>query len=418
MRRETLILIGVLLAFELCYGQKKVFYADLIHTAENDPLANAYMYVEGEKIIGISRDKRIDHDSYEFISYAGHQIYPSLIALNTQLGITEIDAVRATRDLNEQGEDNPNVRSIIAYNAQSEVSKTVRSSGVLYAQVCPKGGRWSGMSSLVHLNAWNWKDALVIGNQGLHLQWPEAYQSHGWWADKKPDTPNEKYRDQIIAIERQLQKAQAYENDSLPASYLKDRSWVSVLRGEKSLYIHTKDSPSILDALLFCKRWGIKPILYANAGLKACLPLLKEHKAHVVLLKTKRLPDQMDAPIDQYYRLATQLSEEEITFSLASEGSWQQRNLVYQAAQAISYGLDPTEALASISLHPADLLGAESSIGSLSKGKQADFIIVQGDLFDIRSSMVKGMYHRGQSIDISEKQKKLYQTYSKKYDVD
>ena len=74
------------------------------------------------------------------IDIYGTHVYPGLIAMNTQLGINEIEAVRATHDYDEVGNVNPSSRAIIAYNTDSKVMPTVRSNGVMLAQVVPVGG--------------------------------------------------------------------------------------------------------------------------------------------------------------------------------------------------------------------------------------------------------------------------------------
>jgi hypothetical protein len=95
------------------------------------------------------------------IDVTGQDIYPGLIATGTELGLVEIEAVRATRDANEVGLINPNVRTAIAYNTDSRTTPTVRFNGILTTQVVPNSGRISGTSSVMQMDAWNWEDALL-----------------------------------------------------------------------------------------------------------------------------------------------------------------------------------------------------------------------------------------------------------------
>jgi len=113
----------------------------------------------------------------EVIKANGKHIYPGFIAPNSTLGLAEVDAVRASRDFNEVGSMNPHIRSIIAYNTESKVVESMRPNGVLMAQITPRGGRISGTSSVVQLDAWNWEDALIKENDGIHLNWPNTYSS-------------------------------------------------------------------------------------------------------------------------------------------------------------------------------------------------------------------------------------------------
>ncbi len=95
---------------------------------------------------------RIDMSAWDTtINISGKHVYPGFIAPNSTLGLTEIEAIRASNDFYEVGGYNPHVRSQIAYNAESRIIPTVRTNGVLLAQVTPRGGRISGTSS-VELN--------------------------------------------------------------------------------------------------------------------------------------------------------------------------------------------------------------------------------------------------------------------------
>src|SRR3546814_11404648 len=106
------------------------------------------------------------------VDATGKHVYPGFIAPNTNLGLVEVEAVRATVDDAEVGENNAHVRSLVAYNTDSKVINTLRSNGVLLAQVTPQGGLVSGQSSVVQLDAWNWEDAAYTVDEGIHIHWP------------------------------------------------------------------------------------------------------------------------------------------------------------------------------------------------------------------------------------------------------
>jgi hypothetical protein len=91
---------------------------------------------------------RIDKAAYD-MTIDGGKVYPGFT--NSTLGLVEIDAIKSSDDENEIGQMNPNVRSIIAFNAESKVIETVRPNGILIAQITPRGGRISGTSSIVQL---------------------------------------------------------------------------------------------------------------------------------------------------------------------------------------------------------------------------------------------------------------------------
>ena len=95
------------------------------------------------------------------IDASGKHVYPGLIAPATNLGLTEIDAVRSTQDDNEVGPFNPNVTAATAYDPDSELIPTIRSNGILIANITPNGGTVSGMSSLMRLDGWTKEDIAI-----------------------------------------------------------------------------------------------------------------------------------------------------------------------------------------------------------------------------------------------------------------
>ena len=135
------------------------------------------------------------------IDATGKHVYPGFIAPNTTLGLVEIDAVRPTRDQDELGEFIPNVRSLIAYNAESKVAESLRPNGVLIAQITPRGGTISGTSSIVQLDAWNWEDAVIKVDDGVHINWPNSYARGRWWlGESSAYKANKNYQGEIESI--------------------------------------------------------------------------------------------------------------------------------------------------------------------------------------------------------------------------
>src|SRR3954447_3565746 len=106
------------------------------------------------------------------IDCTGKQVYPGLILADSYLGLVDIGALRAERDENELGDLNPDVRSVVAYNTDSKIINTVRSNGVLLANIVPDGGIISGSSSVMQLDGWNWEDAVYKMDIGIHFGMP------------------------------------------------------------------------------------------------------------------------------------------------------------------------------------------------------------------------------------------------------
>ena len=400
-------------------AQNILFENASIHTGNGRHIAEGFILVQDGKILELGAgDFAGDVSGYRRIDVEGRELYPGIIALNTQLGLKEIDAVRATRDYDEVGSFNANLRSIIAYNTDSEVVKTVRSAGVLMAQVTPRGGRISGRSTVVKLEAWNWEDAAIRMEDGVHLNWPNFYRARGWWANPQSHKKNDKYKKAVDELLRYFAEAESYCQGSTMEKDLGLGGLCDVLGDEAALYIHVDDAVGMMDALDFCSRYGLDPIFYGARDARKILELLKEKEVKLVLKRVKSLPSRIDGPLFSAYALPADLYAAGIPFAIADNGSWEQRNVIYQAAQAVAYGLPYEEAIRALTLRPAEITGVAEDRGSLERGKHADLIIVDGDLLEIGSSMVKQAFFNGRELDLSDKQKALYEKYLDKYGLE
>lgn len=390
-----------------------------IHIGNGQSLKNGLIIFENGKLNQVTTLDNlppINWNEYKVIEAEGKHIYPSFIALNTQIGLSEIEAVRATRDDREIGYLKPNIRSIIAYNTDSKVTPTVRSNGILMAQITPVGGRIPGQSSVVELDAWNWEDAAYLTDEGIYLNWPNAFQHSGWWAEPGETKKNEKYTKRVQELEHLFREAQAYaQKEKYDNPNLKLEAMRGLFDGSKNLYIDTDFAKTIMEAVLFAKKYGIKPVLVDASDAWRVADFLKENDIAVILGQTQDLPSREDEDIDQAFKNAKILQEKGVLFALSMDGSWQQRNLIFQAGQAVANGLAYEAAVASISLNAAKILGIEGIVGTLENGKDATFIISEGDVFDMRTSKVQHAFIRGKAIDLDNKQKALARKFTEKY---
>ena len=142
-----------------------------VHVGNGQVLNNATVVVTNGKISAVGTNVAAPANA-KMINAQGKHVYPGLILSSTNLGLVEVNSVRATSDVREIGEMNPNVRSIIAYNTDSKVINTLRPNGILLASITPEGGMLSGQSSVVQLDAWNWEDAAVKIDAGVHFNVP------------------------------------------------------------------------------------------------------------------------------------------------------------------------------------------------------------------------------------------------------
>jgi imidazolonepropionase-like amidohydrolase len=86
------------------------------------------------------------------------------------------------------------------------------------------------------------------------------------------------------------------------------------------------------------------------------------------------------------------------------------RNLPYQAATAVAFGLPYEEALKAVTINPAEIWGHSAEVGSIEKGKFADLMVVDGDPLEIQTQ-VKHLFIKGKEVPLVNKQTRLYEKY-------
>ena len=358
------------------------------------------------------------YDTTITLSYA--HAYPGFIAPNTTLGLTEVDAVRATNDFNEVGGYNPHVRSLIAYNADSRVIPTVRTNGILFEQATPHNGTIPGTSSIIALDGWNWEDAVLKKDDGVHVNFPKVIQRQGWWAEPQPSTANTKYDEQLTELKKFFADAKAYcAEKNQTEKNLRYEAMRGVFDGTKNLYVRADYAKDIIAAVNFVKQFEIKkPVLVGGTDSWKVTKLLKQNNIPVMLARVHSLPGNDFDDVDLPYKLPYLLQKDSVLFCLQNEGDQEgqnARNLSFQAGTARAYGLTNEQAVASITYNSAKILGVDKEIGTLEDGKNASFIISTGDALDMRTNNIILAFINGKKITLTNLQQELYKKYSTKY---
>lgn len=418
MNKKIFLLILNLFLLGGIYAQKTtLIMGGVAHLGTGEKIQNSLIVIRDGKfdLVADASKVRIDPSAFDTVirAYEKH-IYPAFIAPNTTLGITEIDAVRASKDFNEVGNYNPNVRSQIAYNTDSKIIKTVRTNGVLITQVTPRGGVISGLSSVMYLDGWNWEDATLKADDGIHLNWPSSFNTSGWWAEPGKTSKNENYYDRVKEIKNYFEIAKSYSQNDIKID-LELVAIKGLFEGTRNLYVHANYAKDIRESVRFFKKIGIENIVIVGGrdALNA-ISILKENNIPIILERVHSLPVNEDASIDQFYKLPSQLSKNNILFCLSYSGDMEAmgtRNLPFTAGTAVAYGLDMEKAIASISLNTSIILGIEKTTGSIEIGKNATFFISNGDALDMRTNNIELSFIKGVPVDLNNHQKELFKKY-------
>ncbi|GGD57492.1 amidohydrolase family protein [Muriicola marianensis] len=389
------------------------------HIGDGTVIENCTLVFENGKIsalgAGVSPQGRV-------INATGKHVYPGFIAPGKSLGLIEINAVRASDDQDEIGSLIPHVRSLIAYNAESKVVESMRPNGVLIGQITPQGGRISGTSSIVQFDAWNWEDAAVKVDDGIHLNWPNTFRRGRWWlGEDRGYQPNKDYQEQVEEVLSFLKNARVYGNgQGAPVNPAFEASQ-GLFNGSKRLYVYAQDEKQIVDAITSLKETGIdKMVLVGGYHAHRVTDLLKKHNIPVLVNFTHTLPEFDDDDYDFTFKLPKMLVDAGLLVALqnAEASNFQTRNLPFYAGQVVGQGLDKEVALQLISGNSAKILGIDDSYGTLATGKSATFFISEGDALDMRGNQLTHAFIDGREISLETHQTELWKRYMGKYNAD
>lgn len=387
----------------------------IAHIGNGEVIENAVISFENGKITNVGIAGTVSTTG-TVIDATGKHVYPGFIATNTTLGLVEVGAVRPSNDDDEIGDMIPHVRGLIAYNAESKVVESMRPNGVLMAQTRPLGGRISGTSSVVQLDAWNWEDAAYRADDGVWLNWPSSMSRGRWWLGEEAGfKPNKDYGKDIEEIKSFITNATAYAKGNTDQN-LAFEAMRGVVSGSQNLYIAANGEREIRDILNFKRAMTIKNLVIVG-GYEA--PKVAEELAAlsipVILQRIQEMPAISDHDYDYNYKFAIDLVKAGVTVALGYDGEyWQVRNLPFYAGQITGQGMSDADALQLITSNPAKILGINQTTGTLETGKDATLFISEGNALDMRTNNISRAFIQGRDISLESHQTKLYDRYNKK----
>ena len=396
-----------------------------IFPVSREPIEAGTLLIEDGKIKAIGKDIAIPEGT-KTISLEGKSIYPGFIESHSQLGLTEFAAVKATNYFREPGDINPNVKALVSINMENVILPVTRSGGVLVALSAPSGGMISGRSAIVQLEGWTYEDMAIKPVTTMQVNWPLQSIPPGLAARLKKDKLKEE-KEEIEEHKEELMKffamAKAYhegrsQTENRPAFDSRLEAMRDVIAGKVPMMVRADRAAEIRDAVAFAVKEKLKIIIIGGYDAQQCAELLKEHDVPVIVSATHRLPLRRDDRHDASYTLPARLKAAGVKYCISSTDrseTWNTRNLPFHAASAQAYGLDPNEALRSITLSAAEILGIDDRVGSLEVGKDATLIVTSGDPLEAVSTIDRA-WITGREIDLTNHQIKLYEKYKDKYE--
>ena len=389
------------------------------HLGNGEVIENSLIMVSKGKIAWVGSAKARIARMGRVIDAKGKHVYPGFIVANSSLGLGEVDAVKASIDQDEIGSMLPHIKSKIAYNAESRVIESMRPNGVLMGQITPRGGVISGTSSVMQFDAWNWEDAVVKENDGVHLNWPSTLTYGRWWMGEDPGAkPNKNYTEDVEKIENFFNDAKLYLKGSRNPMNLPYEAMENLYSKEQSFFVHAEGMKEIADAMAFCKKHDLKMVLVHGNEAMTFADELAKNNIPVIIERPHRNPDKEDDDYDYPFKLASMLSEKGVIVAIGMEGQMERmnaRNLPFYAGTAAAYGMDKEDALKLITSNPAKILGIDDIAGTLEVGKDATLFISEGDALDMRTNILTHAWIQGRAISLETHQTELWKRYSTKF---
>jgi imidazolonepropionase-like amidohydrolase len=394
-----------------------------VHPVSGPDIADGSVLVRDGKIAEVGA-RLAGPKGARVIELKGLHIYPGMIDSATEIGLSEIGAVREMNDLSDIGLFKPQLRAATAVNPASEHITVTRANGITSVITSPGGGIVAGQSVLMHLSGWTMEDMAVRAPAAMRLEFPNIRMPMRFGASEAPGRgpayadAKKRYEQQLRELNDFMESAQRYRQAKAAAgpdfrTDLKLEAMIPVLDGKLPMLIRAEKEKTIKEAIAFADKQKVHMILERGAEAWKVAAELKAHNIPVILPPTLRLPDEEDDPYDKPFSIPGELSKAGVKFAFASFGPGDEdnpRNLPYEAAAAVGFGLPYEEALKAVTLYAAQIWGVGDELGSIEKGKWADLIVTDGDPLETRTR-IEQMFIKGAPVDLDNKHHRLYEKY-------
>lgn len=400
----------------------------IVHTVTGPTLNPGDVLIENGKIKSVAA--HIDSDA-STIDLKGQHLYPGMICLDTSLGLTELAGVRATLDEREVGDFVPDVKSWIAVNPDSELLPVTRANGVTHIEPAPQGNIVAGQGGLVVLDGWTSEQMAYKKPIALHVYWPnmdldltpkDKVRDKSKW--KSPEDQAKERTNKLKALDDFFQDARAYVlardvgKTNAAVDPGRNPSWEAMrpyVHGELPIFVHADDVRQIKAVVKWAETNKFKIVIAGARDAWMAADLLAQKNIPVIWEHTYQQPAHDYESYDSHYTAPEKLHEAgvKVIFSLGGSTFIASliKNLPYEAAQAVAFGLPEDEAIKGITLYPAQVSGVAGKLGSIEPGKDATLFACDGNgILDLRAN-VHHVWIAGKEMSLESRHTRLYNKY-------
>ncbi len=400
-----------------------------IVTVSGAVIENGTVVIQNGKITAVGVGAAVPTGA-ERIDGKGLSVFPGMIDASTNMGLVEVgQGANATVDVQEAGNYNANAKAIDGVNPHTSHINVTRVDGVLTVVSEPSGGIVSGQATVINLNGSTQSDMAVVSESALMINFPRVTGGGGFGGFggggggpqvdfneliRRRDTAVEDLKKTFRDVERYARLVDAYAKDKtapMPSTNRNLAAMIPYVRGQKPIHFTSERERDIRAIAKFVAEMKIKGVIVGGQEAWKAADELKKNNISVIYTNIFSLPVQQDDPYDYLYEAPSLMQKAGVKFAIATgEGGGNVRELPLQAAIAGGYGLGPDEALKSVTLYPAQILGIDDRLGSIDVGKMANLVVTDGDMLDARTN-IKHIFIAGKKIPLTSRHTDLFDSF-------
>jgi imidazolonepropionase-like amidohydrolase len=394
-----------------------------IHPVTAATIDRGTILIRGNKIDAVGASVQVPAGA-KVIDAAGADVYPGFIDAGTNMGLDE-PGPRGFDDVGEQLERNPQIRTRVAYHVESDAIPVARVNGITTVAVVQAGGIFGGEVPVMNLDGWTWEEATLKANAGIQFTFPVigggGGRGGGGGGRGSPAAADRPYDDlrrerdrKLDDIIRLFDEARAYAK----AGAERTTDWslealVPVVERRLPLITTANREQEIRDAIAFADRAKVNIVIAGGSEANYVAQLLKDKNVPVIVSDRFTLPSREDDFHASSYQLAGELAKAGVKLAFSSGDSTNTRLIPYDAAMSVAWGLNRDEAIKSLTVNAAEILGVADRIGSIAVGKDANLFIAKGDPLEVRTAVTHVLI-QGEAVSLANKHLGLYEKYIKR----
>jgi len=399
-----------------------------VHPVAGPDIPSGTVVISGGKIQAVGANVAVPNGA-TVVDAAGLDVYPGMMDAGSSIGLQEIpQGAASTVDIAETGNFNPNAQAYFGINPHSAHVGVARVVGITHVLSHPTGGVISGQAALINLAGSTVPQMAVVPKAAMVIELPRSgfggRRGGGFAAFAAAQNTQDVARTrqlQLDSLKTMLKDAAAYGD--VQDAYAKDHtiprpkqdvvlaSLVPAVRGQQPVLFLADRANDIREAVTFAEDNKLKPIILGGRDAWQVAAFLKQHDVPVLLGSVMELPSREDDPYDVNYAAPAKLAAAGVRFAITSgDAGSEVRNLPYTAGMAAAFGLSKENALKSVTLWPAQILGVGDKLGSLEPGKIANVVVTTGDMLEAKTD-TKYLFIDGRQVPLDTKHSDLYKQF-------